>query len=329
MSQSSPPKAQGPLPRVGKYQLIDFVGAGGLAEVFRARSLDGKPPGLVAVKRLRSKWEKRPDLVAMFATEADLGLSLAHPNIVRTHEIGFDDEGRLFIVMEYVPGRSLADVLNRLGDEQVMAFEVSLHMTRQILAGLYHAHELKSVAGRPLHLIHRDISPDNVLISFAGEVKLLDFGVAHMEGIEGNQGKREAFGKIPYMAPEQILQKDIDQRIDIYAVGVLLYELLTGAHPFFLDDKDTNEEISYRIVKGKYPPPRKLVSAIPETLEAVIDMAMANNPQERFSSAATMYHSLAPFYRSKANWVPIIAGMMRQLFPKEYESYVAAVRLSQ
>src|SRR5688572_31720463 len=110
-----PPPSPNQPSRVGKYQLLDLIGAGGLAKVFRARSLDGRPPGLVAVKLLRSKWEKRKDLVDMFATEADLGLSLVHPNIVRTHEIGFDAEGRLFIVMEYVPGRSLAEVLHRLG----------------------------------------------------------------------------------------------------------------------------------------------------------------------------------------------------------------------
>jgi eukaryotic-like serine/threonine-protein kinase len=311
---------------VGKYQLLDMIGAGGLAEVFRARSMDGRPPGLVAVKRLRDKWQARKDIVDMFATEADLGLSLIHPSIVRTHEIGFDAEGRLFIVMEYVAGRSIADLLHKLGDQQVVAFEVSLHIICQVLSGLHHAHELLSVAGRKLQLIHRDISPDNVLISFGGEVKLSDFGVAHMEGIEGAQGKSQAFGKIPYMAPELILQQDIDRRIDIYAAGILLYELLTGAHPFVLGPKDSNEEISARVVKGKYAKARKLVPAIPPTLEAVIDMAMATSRDERFSSASSMFAALQPFYRSKATWAPIVGGMMRQLFPQDYQSYLAAAR---
>jgi len=303
--------------RLGKYQLLESLGVGGLGEVVSARPDDGRPAPLVAIKRLRDKWSKRPDVAQLFASEADLGRMLVHPNVVRTYETGFDEKGRLYLVMELISGRSLGGLLQRVGAEQLIAYEISLHIVCALLSGLQYAHDLTTAAGEPLHLVHRDVTPDNIFVTFDGHIKLMDFGVAHLEALEGSAANRGAFGKVPYMAPEHALDRPIDRRADLYAAGVILYELLTGTHPF-IDQASTESAMLERIVRGKKRRPREVLGAIPPALEAVIERAMAPNPAKRFATAREMEAALRPFYRAEAKWAPIIAGMMRQLFAEVY-----------
>ncbi|MEK7705217.1 MAG: serine/threonine-protein kinase [Myxococcota bacterium] len=309
--------------RIGKYEVLACIGVGGLGEVYCARPDDGRPAPMVAIKRLRDKWHKRPDLAQLFASEADIGRMLVHPNIVRNYETGFDEHGRLFLVMELITGRSLGELLQRVGDQQLVAYEISLHIVCTLLAGLQCAHDLTTAAGAPLNLVHRDVTPDNILITFDGVIKLSDFGVAHLEALDGSAANRGAFGKVPYMAPEHVLDRPIDRRADVYACGVILYELLTGTHPF-IDNKSDDAALLERIVRGKKRRPRDILSSIPHELEAVIEHAMAPNPNKRFSTAREMEAALRPLYRADANWSPIIAGMMRQLFAEAYAQHRGA-----
>lgn len=303
--------------RLGKYQLIERIGVGGLGEVFRARPEDDRPAPLVAIKRLRDKWHKQAELAQLFASEADIGRMLMHPNIVRTYEIGFDTDGRLFLVMELISGQGLAELLTRVGGDRLIAYEISLHIVSKLLSALQHAHDLTTAEGAPLNLVHRDVTPDNIFVTFDGDIKLSDFGVAHLEALDGSAANRGVFGKVPYIAPEHVLERAIDRRADIYSCGVILYELLTGTHPF-LEGARNESELIERIARGKYRRPRERLPAISEAIEAVVERAMATSPNRRFSTARDMGEALRPFYRADARWEPIIAGMMRQLFPEGY-----------
>jgi serine/threonine-protein kinase len=312
---------------IGKYQVLGQIGSGGLADVYLARSQDGQPSGLVALKRLRREWRQRPDLKELFFTEADVGRLLQHPNIVRTHEVMHEERGSLTIVMEYVGGKNMSDVMARLGKDHLIAYEVALHIVSELLAGLHYAHELKSPKGLPLDLVHRDVSPDNFFVLFNGQVKLSDFGIAHINALDGSAEEMGSFGKVGYMAPEQLMEKAIDRRADVYAAGVILYELLTGRHPFRDDEKANPETLVERIVNGRYPRADRVLPSVPAELALVLERAMAETPAERFATAADMAAAFAPFYRAKAAWAPILAGMMRQLFPADFERYSQACKM--
>jgi len=316
-------------PRIGKYEIIERLGVGGLGEVFRARPIDDRPAPVVALKMLREKWHRRSDLAQLFASEADIGLHLQHPNIVRTYEIGFDERERLFLVMEYIAGRNLGEVIDKIGPHQLIAYEVSLHLVRCLLSGLHSAHELTAADGSPLELVHRDIAPDNVFVSYDGDVKLSDFGLAHLEALDGSAANRGTFGKLPYMPPEQVRQQHIDRRADVYGCGVILYELLTGIHPFVAGEQIDDATLTDRIVRGKYRRPRELLPVIPVELEAVVVKAMETDPNRRYATAQEMELALVPFYRSRAFWAPIVAGMMRHIFAQEYAQLLRAMQQHQ
>jgi len=306
-------------PRFPKYDVLARLGAGGLAEVYLGQSTDPAMPGLFALKRLRDKWRGRKDLEQLFVTEADVGRLLRHPNIVLTHGVGYDEGGALFLVMEYVAGKSLAAVLNQIGSDKLVAHELSLHIVCQLLSGLHFAHELRGSTGMSLNLVHRDVTPDNIFVSFAGEVKLSDFGIAHVNALDGSAENRGAFGKIPYMSPEQLLEKAVDRRSDLHAAGVILYQLLTGTHPFGAASDE--KKMIQRVVNGKYRPLRRVIPRIPKQLEAVVDRALAPKPEQRFNSAFEMVEALFPFHRYQVYWGPVVGGMVQNLFPEDLNAY--------
>lgn len=220
-----------PSTRLGAYELLERIAVGGMAEVYRGRAVgEGGFEKLVAIKRILPRMAQDERFVTMMVQEARIQAGLSHRNIVQIHDLGVSDEGEYFIVLEYVDGRDLGALMatmaktatpgNRIGDA------VALHLTIELGEGLQCVHESLGADGQFAGLVHRDISPSNVLISYAGEVKLSDFGLAKRQTDESVVGSLK--GKLAYMSPEQARRWPLDQRTDIFALGAVLFELLTG-----------------------------------------------------------------------------------------------------
>src|SRR2546423_3332253 len=220
--------------RFGQYEIIARIAVGGMAEIYRGRAVGDegfeKP---VAIKRILPPFASDARFVSMLVTEARIHASLSHKNIVQIHDLGISEEGEYFIVLEYVDGRDLAallDVLSRrsstAGRLLRLSDAVALHVIIELGEGVHLAHELRGPDGQPLGLVHRDISPSNVLVSYSGEVKLSDFGLAKRRTDHSVVGSLK--GKLAYMSPEQARRASLDRRTDIFALGAVLFEMLTG-----------------------------------------------------------------------------------------------------
>lgn len=257
-----------------------------MAEVFAARLVG--PAGFekdVAVKRVLPRYAKDPVFLQRFLTEARLAARLSHPNIVQIFELGDDGEDH-YIVMEAVRGATLRQVCRRLDElGERMPRGVALHIVRAICAGLSHAHEQVGADGQPLHIIHRDVSPQNVLLGHEGSIKLIDFGIAQAAGSGRLTQVGRPLGKPHYMAPEQIVQTSsspLDARADLFAVGVILHELLTGVRPF---EAKTDQELIALIVKGERVPLHRVAPDLEPPLAALLDSALSLRRDDRPRSA--------------------------------------------
>ena len=219
--------------RFGKYLLVGEIAVGGMAELFLAvhRGVEGYIKAVV-IKRVLPHLTNNPEFVRMFVDEARLEARLEHPNIVRTYEFG-EVNGHYFTAMEYLPGEDLCKALNSLAvSRQLMPLHIAVGIASQVCAGLNFAHQFTDTNGKPLGLVHRDINPANIIITYGGEVKIIDFGVAKSNAnVQTITGMIK--GKVAYMPPEQVLGRDVDQRADIFSAGVVLWEVLTG-RPLFL-----------------------------------------------------------------------------------------------
>ena len=270
----------------GKYLLLDRIGHGGMAEVFRAvvRGPEGFQRALV-IKRILPDLSQDPTFVRMFIDEARVSGLLSHPNLVQIYEFGKVNES-FFIVMEHVHGRTLTAVhakLAKLG--RLAPVAATVEIGRQICVGLHHAHSLRSVGGQPLGIVHRDISPSNVMLAFHGGVTILDFGIARMaEGLRETQTQAGGIkGKISYMSPEQIRNETVDQRSDIFAVGVVLHEMLTGRRLF---RGSSNFNAARKVVEMPIPLPSERNPTVPPALDRLVMRALASaiHPTTRRSS---------------------------------------------
>ncbi|MBX3252366.1 MAG: serine/threonine protein kinase, partial [Myxococcales bacterium] len=281
--------------RIGAYELLGKLGGGGMGEVFLAHRVSaagvGRPVVLKIVHRRHARSEK---LRAMFLDEARLAAAVQHPNVARVEDLG-EADGELFMVIEHVPGASLAQLLGKLealGRRLVPAVIVAILV--DAAAGLHAAHEACDEHGRPLHLIHRDVSPHNLLLGTQGQVKVIDFGVAKAERRLQRTTGKQIKGKLRYMAAEQ-LEGTAERRSDVFALGVILWEMLTGRRLF--DDADEGVVIR-RVLAGDVPPPSEL-GPVPAALEAVAMRALARRPEERFETAEAFADALraaAPSY---------------------------------
>ncbi len=296
------------------YQVIGDIGAGGVARVLRARHVHpGYAETMVALKLMHPQLAQNPSVRALFANEAYLLSLLRHPNIVRTYEAGVE-EGQLFIAMEYIDGRDLRALLTRWRALATpFPIPVALHIAHEVLTALEFAHELHDHDGRPLGIIHQDINPSNVFVSFDGEVKLGDFGVAAL-AVEQEKGGAIT-GKVGYFAPEQLEGKAADQRADLFAFGLTLYEMLCGKHPF---DAKTADEVLELNRRDKVMRPAKLNPAIPPAVEAFLHKALERKPKNRFASARAMRAVLTPFVIEPAGMRLAVRSMMRSLFLGEH-----------
>ena len=268
-----------------RYQTIAPIGRGGMAEVILAvMTSAGGTSKLAVLKQIWPELAGDPHFVAMFLDEARLSVRMSHPNLVQTYE-AIDDGQRLAIAMEYLDGQPLARVLNRLRGPQALTLPLRLRIVAKVLAGLDYAHELADYDGTPLAVVHRDVSPHNVFITYDGGVKLVDFGVAKNLANAHQTRPGALKGKFSYMAPEQFLGRSSDRRADIFAVGVMLWEMLAGRR-FWSGASDG--EIAANLMSDQPLPPLPAELGVPAAVEAICTRALQRDRKLRYATAAEM-----------------------------------------
>jgi len=298
--------------RFGRYLLVGEIATGGMAEILLA--VHRGPEGFVkavVIKRVLQHLTNDADFVRMFVDEARLAARLEHPNIVRTYELG-EVGGQYFTAMEYLPGEDLCKVLNNLSiSRQAMPLNIAIGIGSQLCHGLHFAHQLTDIDGRPLNVVHRDINPANIILTYGGEVKIIDFGIAKSNA-NAKTVTGTIKGKVAYMPPEQVLGKSVDQRADIFSAGVVLWEVLTG-RPLFL--RDSEAATLYAIMNAPIAPPSKLRPELPPQLDRIASRALARSPAERYDTAEQMAAALdelmvdLPRYDAR-----VLAGTVEALF---------------
>ncbi|HEX2875573.1 MAG TPA: serine/threonine-protein kinase [Polyangiaceae bacterium] len=296
------------------------LGQGGMAEVHLANAAPpSAPPSLVVVKRMHLQHVDDSSTVRMFLDEARLALRLSHPNIVRTDRLGSFD-GRHGIVMEFLEGQPFHQVLKRAYEtEATLSLEVVVQIAIAALDGLHYAHELKDQEGQPLSIVHRDVSPQNLFITYDGAVKLLDFGIAKNALQDGRTRTGLLKGKVSYMAPEQARGDDLDRRADIWSLGVVLWEAVTGSRLF----KGSNEAATLNMtLTDDVPPPSLRRPDLPLELEAILLRALKRDPAQRYASAAVMRDELEAWL-SNRELMPSasVSQLMPRLFGKEMREH--------
>lgn len=299
----------------GPYQLITQVGYGGVAKVWRARHIHPRyADHTFAIKILHNNLSRDPKVIELFRHEAYILSLLKHPSIVQTFEAGRQDD-KLFIAMEYIDGRDLDNLVERCKRAKFpLPMPVALYVVSEALKALTYAHELVDGNGVSLNLVHRDVNPANVFISYDGRVKLGDFGVASIAAGELERTK-ELAGKVGYFAPEQLAGDPVDHRVDIFAVGVMIFELLTGQRLF---DADTTDKALRLNKRAKIPRPTKLNANIPGGLEDVMLRALERKPEDRFASGGEMLSALKPYVPASDGLSLAIAALMRKVFLNEH-----------
>lgn len=231
----------------------------------------------------------RSDFLAMFLNEARIAARMHHPNIVPVHDLGFC-EGVYFIAMEYVTGRTVRQILERLGERERAPLWFALRVVAAVAAALQHVHDLQDEQGAGLGLVHCDVSPENIMVSFAATPALLDFGIA-TETARGSSADGDAFnGKLHYIAPEGLRGLALDRRADVYGLGVVLYELLAGECPF---RGVTRRGVLTRIAAGEKPPLRAVAPDVPNEVVRIVERAMANERAARYPQAADFVFDIA------------------------------------
>lgn len=299
----------------GPYQVIARIGHGGVARVMRARHIHPSySDHTFAIKVLHDELAGDERVVSFFRNEAFLLSMLKHPNIVQTFEAGTQDD-KVFIAMEYIDGRDLDEMVARCQKFKIqIPTSVSLFIMTEVLSALAYAHDLTDGDGRALRLTHRDINPANVFMSYRGHVKLGDFGVASLtfDRVEKNP---DLAGKLGYFAPEQLEGKPVDQRADLFAMGVMMFEIFTGQRLF---DGGDQQKVMRRNRKAKVPKPSKLNPGIAPEIEAVILKALERRPEDRFQSAPEMLNALLPCAPSPIGMPLAVASLMRMVFLQEH-----------
>lgn len=276
-----------------RFRVIEKIDMGGMAEIYRGRamSLEGIEKE-VAIKRVLPQLTKNRKFVAMFLDEARLSMHLNHANIVQVFDVGRADD-TYFIVMEYVDGFNLRRLFQKASERNIrIPVEVAVFIAMETCKGLAHAHEKKDGTGRLLKIVHRDVSPPNILISRAGEVKLTDFGLAKAVTQLELTDPGIVKGKFSYLSPEAAEGKEVDHRADIFAVGTVLFELLTNRRLFL---GKTDLETVELVQKAEIPSVSRLNADVPSELERVLLRALARDPKKRYTSCNELANDLAEF----------------------------------
>jgi serine/threonine-protein kinase len=301
--------------RLGNFELVRLLAQGGMADIYLARHL-----GLdrhVAIKVLNSRRARDAEARALFLDEARLLAMLHHHNVATVFEVDIDiDRDTHYLAMEYVDGADLREMLAAASRaELAIAYDTAIAIVAQAASGLDHAHRRCGSDSRPLHLVHRDVSLSNIMVARDGAVKVVDFGIATATVSAHVTNPGVVRGKSSYMSPEQCLGDPVDLRTDVFALGVVLYEMTTGRRCF---PGNTDFERMLAVVRGEYVPARTIDEDFPEDLERVIQTALALDPAERYASAAALAEALEQVARAHGWMVgatPIVRTM-DELFPE-------------
>jgi len=303
--------------KFGKYYLLERISVGGMAEVFKAKAFgEAGFERLVAVKRILPSIAEDNEFIAMFVDEAKLAVQLTHPNIAQIFELGKVGDS-YFIALEYVAGKDMRAIFERAKKRtEAIPVPMACFMVMKLCEGLDYAHNKKDSAGRSLELVHRDVSPQNILVSYDGDVKLIDFGIAKAASKSSKTQAGILKGKFGYMSPEQVRGLQVDRRSDVFAVGICLYELLTterlfvGESDFSTLEKVRNVEIT---------PPTFYNKKIPEELENIVLKALAKHPEDRYRSSMDLHDDLQSFMYTSGNFFARkdLATYMGRFFDEE------------
>jgi len=300
--------------KLGRYQLLLPIARGGMGQVWAARRVGTRGmEGLVAIKTLLPTHEDSEQLQGMLRSEARLAAQIRHPNVAETFELG-EQDGTFYLVMEWVEGEPLEQILRAARSMGGIPIPVAVHLIVQGLRGLHAAHEAQDDKGQLLGLVHRDISPQNLLVTYPGTVKLVDFGVAKAtHRMSQPTALGEVKGKFAYMAPEQVQGERLDARADVFAMGIVLYRITTGKHPF----KSDNPAATIRnILSDGTVLPSQVRPGYPPLLEQVVLKSLARDRTDRFASAREMMEaleaSLSPAERAEGERET--ERLMRRLF---------------
>jgi serine/threonine protein kinase len=301
----------------GKYRPFRRLAVGGMAEIFLAYARSGHGfEKLVVLKRVLPAYAENREFMRMFLDEARLAATLDHPNIVHVYDIG-EHGGNVFFAMEYVHGQSLLKLMRQITNaRRWLPLEHALSIIIGTCAGMHYAHEKNGLDGRALGIVHRDVSPPNILISYDGSVKVADFGIAKASIARSSTAVGTLKGKIPYMSPEQCRSGPLDRRSDIFSIGILLYELTVGRRLF---QAESELGIIHKIVNGMVPPPSQLLRGYPEDLERIVYRALQLEPDHRYPTARALQVDLEELAREYK--LPIssvrLGGFMEEMFDEE------------
>lgn len=262
----------------GRYEITELIGMGGMADVYKA--VDIMEDRTVAVKILKNEFSENEEFIRRFRNESKAIAVLSHPNIVKIYDVGFSDEVQ-YIVMEYINGITLKEFIEQQG---VLRWKDALHFTIQVLKALQHAHDRG--------IVHRDIKPQNIMLFTDGTIKVMDFGIARFSRQDGRTLSDKTIGSVHYISPEQARGDITDEKSDIYSVGVMLYEMLTGVKPF---DAENPVAVALMHMQEKAKAPRDIVATIPEPLEEIVMHAMEREPERRYQSASQMLKDIETF----------------------------------
>ena len=301
----------------GRYTLVRRVGTGGMAEIWKARA--SGPAGfekILAIKKVLPHLVEDGEFIDMFVEEAKLVAQLVHPNIVQVFDFGKVGKLDYFIAMEYVAGSNLAQVLRRLSERGArMPLEVALYIVAEACRGLGHAHKRTDPAGNELRIVHRDVSPQNILVSFGGEVKVTDFGIAKVASALSRTADGHVRGKLAYMSPEQANTQSLDSRSDLFSLGVVLYELCTGRRLLY---GTSSSEIFAKVTNFRVPGDEDL-SGLPHEVRTLVQTALQPDPDERFQDAMEMESAITQALGSDGfvQARHALASVMQRLFDDE------------
>ncbi|MDP7038839.1 MAG: protein kinase [Myxococcota bacterium] len=269
--------------KYGDYYLLGRLSEGGMAEVFLGKPLEAQDPNkLIAVKRIIKQHQNNPQFIAMLKDEARIAIGLEHPNICKVFELS-EVNKQIFLVMEFIHGKELGSIQYQcVQNKTALPLELSIFIIAQIANALSYAHKKTDSAGKSEEIVHRDVNPQNIFISFDGQAKLIDFGIAKAKDRLTRTKLGMVKGKCGYMSPEQVAGDEVDGRSDIFALGVVLYELVTGKQAF---TGDSEFEIFQNISQARYIPPQKANKHIPESLAKIMDKSLAQKLDARYQDA--------------------------------------------
>jgi eukaryotic-like serine/threonine-protein kinase len=277
----------------GKYLLLERLNVGGMAEVFTAKAFGVEGfERILAIKKILPTMAEDEEFITMFIDEARISVQLNHANVVHIHELG-KHEDAYFIAMEYVPGKDLRAIQDRFRRrKEIMPTAMAVYICSKMCEGLDYAHRKKDARGQELHIIHRDVSPQNILVSYEGEVKIIDFGIAKAANRSQKTQAGILKGKFGYMSPEQVRGLPIDRRSDVFAVGVILYEMLTGEKLFVGESDFSTLE---KVRNADVPALRQFNPNVPSGLEKVVMKSLAREQEDRYQWASDLQEDLMRF----------------------------------